>query len=196
MWKKSVRGQWYCGPLPFPSLPAPSLSFSGRFYAALHRSLLCTSRWHCAHSQQWEWTLEVCMKSMRPCFLLLRPKVLMTLLTLFFSLSLNPWHVHQESSSCHSISYTYHSSSVLPTYIDREYDLFLFSHQLMSDSFVTPWTIAHQVLLLMGFPCKNTGVSRHFLLQEIFLTWGLNPCLLNWQADSLPLSNLGSPSLT
>ena len=37
----------------------------------------------------------------------------------------------------------------------------------------------------------------HFLLQGIFLTQGLNSRLLrllHWQADSLPLSHLGSPS--
>ena len=34
----------------------------------------------------------------------------------------------------------------------------------------------------------------HFLLQEIFLTWGSNPCLLHWQVGSLPLSHLGSPT--
>ena len=33
----------------------------------------------------------------------------------------------------------------------------------------------------------------HFLLQGIFLTQGWNPHLLHWQADSLPLSQLGSP---
>ena len=33
----------------------------------------------------------------------------------------------------------------------------------------------------------------HFLLQGIFPTQGLNPYLLDWQADSLPLSHLGSP---
>ena len=33
------------------------------------------------------------------------------------------------------------------------------------------------------------------LLQGIFLTQGLNLCLLHWQADSLPLSHWGSPSL-
>ena len=33
----------------------------------------------------------------------------------------------------------------------------------------------------------------HFLLQGIFPTQGPNPCLLNWQADSLPLSHQGSP---
>ena len=45
----------------------------------------------------------------------------------------------------------------------------------------------------MGFPDKNTGESCHFLLQGIFLTQGSNPHLLHWQADSLPLSHLGSP---
>ena len=38
-----------------------------------------------------------------------------------------------------------------------------------------------------GFPGKNTGVDCHFLLQEIFLTQGLNPSLLHflhWHADS------------
>ena len=40
---------------------------------------------------------------------------------------------------------------------------------------------------------KNTGVGCHSLLQGIFLTQGSNLCLLHWQADSLPLSHLGSP---
>ena len=38
-------------------------------------------------------------------------------------------------------------------------------------------------------PGKNTGVSCHFLLQGIFLTQKLNPRLLRWQADSLPMSH-------
>ena len=42
------------------------------------------------------------------------------------------------------------------------------------------------------FPGKNIGVGCHFLLQGIFLTQGLNPSLLQWQVDSLPLSHLGS----
>ena len=42
-------------------------------------------------------------------------------------------------------------------------------------------------------PGKNTGVGCHFLLQGIFPTQGLNPRLLNWQADSLPLSHPGCP---
>ena len=46
-----------------------------------------------------------------------------------------------------------------------------------------PWT----------FP-GNTGVDCHFLLQGVFLTQGSNlhlSSLLHWQADSLPLSQLG-----
>ena len=61
---------------------------------------------------------------------------------------------------------------------------------VMSDSFVTPWTVAHQ-----RFPGKNTGVSCCFFHQGIFLTRGSNPCLLHllpWQMDSLPLTHLGS----
>ena len=43
-------------------------------------------------------------------------------------------------------------------------------------------------------PGKNTEVGCHFFLQRIFPTQGLNLCLLHWQAGSLPLSHLGSPS--
>ena len=40
----------------------------------------------------------------------------------------------------------------------------------------------------------HTGVGyQHFLPRGIFLTQGLNPGLLHWQADSLPLNHLGSP---
>ena len=53
----------------------------------------------------------------------------------------------------------------------------------MSDSFVTSQTVAHQDPLSMGFP-RNTGVGCntvgcHVLLQGIFLTQGLNLCLLH-----------------
>ena len=51
--------------------------------------------------------------------------------------------------------------------------------------FATPWTVAHQDLLSMVFfPSKNTGVGCHFLLRGIFLDKGSNRCLLHWQADS------------
>ena len=45
--------------------------------------------------------------------------------------------------------------------------------------FATPWTGAHQALLPWDFPCKNTGVGCHFLLQEIYPTQGLNLGLLH-----------------
>ena len=43
-------------------------------------------------------------------------------------------------------------------------------------------------------PGKNIGVGRHALLQGIFLTQELNPCLLcllHWQMGSLPLGPPG-----
>ena len=73
------------------------------------------------------------------------------------------------------------------------YHLLLFSHPVVSDSFVTLWAVACQTSLSMGFskqehwsglPCSPPGI---FPAQE------LNPCLLPWQADSLPLSQWGRP---
>ena len=50
-----------------------------------------------------------------------------------------------------------------------------------------------RLLCPWNFPGENTGVSTgvscHFLLQGIFPTEGLNPCLLHWQVDSLLLSH-------
>ena len=45
----------------------------------------------------------------------------------------------------------------------------------------------------MGFSRPESGVGCHFLLRGIFPIQGPNPCLLHWQEDSLPLSQLGSP---
>ena len=42
-------------------------------------------------------------------------------------------------------------------------------------------------------PGKKTGEGSHALLQGVFLTKALNPCLLYWQAGSLLLSHRGSP---
>ena len=52
-----------------------------------------------------------------------------------------------------------------------------------------------RLLWSMGFPRQEYWSGLHFLLQGIFLTQGLNPCLLHvlhWQVDSSPLSHLGS----
>ena len=51
-------------------------------------------------------------------------------------------------------------------------------------------SLASRLLRPWDFPDKNTGMGYNSLLQEIFLTQGLNPHLLHllhWQADSLPL---------
>ena len=56
------------------------------------------------------------------------------------------------------------------------------------------WTGDLHAPLSMGFAGKSTGVSCYSLLQEIFLTQGLNLCLLyllHWQAGSWPLAPPG-----
>ena len=50
-------------------------------------------------------------------------------------------------------------------------------HGLQPAKLLCPW----------AFPGKNTGVGWHFLLQGIFPTQGLNPCLLHWQKQSLQM---------
>ena len=64
----------------------------------------------------------------------------------------------------------------------------------MFDSWRTHVLLPTRLLCLWDSPGKNTGVGCHTLLQGIFLTQGLNPCLLgllHWQADSLPLAPPG-----
>ena len=48
-------------------------------------------------------------------------------------------------------------------------------HSVISNYFLTPWTVARQAPLSMEFSRKDTGVGCYFLLQGIFLTPGLNP---------------------
>ena len=70
------------------------------------------------------------------------------------------------------------------------------AQSLVSSSWQTRGLKPARLLRSWGFPGKHTKVGCHFLLQRIFLTQGANPhllCLLPGQADSLPLSHLGSP---
>ena len=73
------------------------------------------------------------------------------------------------------------------------------SHSAVSDS-LQPYGLQPATVLCPGdFPGKNTGVGCHCLLQGIFPTQGSNlhlQRLPHWQADSLPLSHLGSPLFT
>ena len=56
----------------------------------------------------------------------------------------------------------------------------------------TPWTVACQALLSVGFSKQENWSELCLLLQGIFPTQGSNPHLLRWQADSLPLHHLGN----
>ena len=61
--------------------------------------------------------------------------------------------------------------------------------------FVTPWTVAHQAPLFIGFPRQDIGVGYYFLLQGIFPTQGSNPhllCLLHCRKILYLLSHQGS----
>ena len=71
-----------------------------------------------------------------------------------------------------------------------------FSRSVMSNSYVTPWTEAHQAPLSMGFSRQEYWSGLPFLLQGVFLTPGLNPRLLHRQVDSLTLSHCKVPPPT
>ena len=65
---------------------------------------------------------------------------------------------------------------------------------VMPDS-ATPWTVAHQAPLSMGFPRQEYWSGLPFPSPEDLLDAGLNAHLLgllHWQADTLPLCHLGS----
>ena len=48
-------------------------------------------------------------------------------------------------------------------------------HSIVSDSFTTPWIVACQVPLSVGFSSKNTVMGCHVLIQGIFPIQGSNP---------------------
>ena len=66
--------------------------------------------------------------------------------------------------------------------------LLLFSHKVVSYSFATPWTVACQSPLLMGFPRHEDWSELAFPPPGIFSTQGLIPHLLHRQVEFVPLS--------
>ena len=71
-----------------------------------------------------------------------------------------------------------------------------FSHVCL---FVTPWIVAHQSFLSVGFSRQKYWSGCHALLQGIFPIPEWNPCLLpllHWPAGSLPLMPPGKPLST
>ena len=71
-------------------------------------------------------------------------------------------------------------------------DMCVLSHSVISNSLQPHALYSARLLCPWDFPGKNIGVNCHFLLQGILLTQELNPRLLHWQADYLPLCHLGS----
>ena len=62
--------------------------------------------------------------------------------------------------------------------------------------FATPWTVAYQAPLSMGFCRQEYWSGLPFLSLGFFLTQGSNPGLLHllhWQVDSFPLAWPGKP---
>ena len=64
---------------------------------------------------------------------------------------------------------------------------------VVSDTFETPWTGAHQAPLSMGLPRQEYWSVLPFPTPEYLPNPGIKR-LLHWQADSLPLHHLGSPN--
>ena len=60
---------------------------------------------------------------------------------------------------------------------------------LVTQLCLTPWTVACQAPLSMGFSRQESKVGCHFLLQGIFLTQGLNPGLLHYRQILYRLSH-------
>ena len=66
-------------------------------------------------------------------------------------------------------------------------------HSVTSNSFVTPWTVAHEAPLSMGFPRQEYWSGLPFPPPEDLLNPGIEPGSPALQADSLPLSHPGKP---
>ena len=78
-----------------------------------------------------------------------------------------------------------------------------YGYCVMSDSFATPWTVARQAPLSMGFPRREywSGLPFPFLciFPGIFWTQGSNQslsCFLHGEVDSVPLSHQESHRIT
>ena len=91
------------------------------------------------------------------------------------------------------------SHTLLPTSLafNLSQHQLLFGCSAVSDSLWPRGLQTNRLLCPWNSPGKNTGVGCHFILQGIFGTQGLNPCVLcvlHWQADYLPTEPPGSPA--
>ena len=67
--------------------------------------------------------------------------------------------------------------------------------ELCWESFVIPWTVARQVPLSKGFPRQEYWSGLPFPSPGDLLNPGIKPMTPALQADSLPLSHLGSQGI-
>ena len=74
----------------------------------------------------------------------------------------------------------------------REVQVACHGYLFMSDS-ATPWTIARQAPQSMGLSRQEHWSGLPFPPPGDLPNLGIEPCLLLWQADSLPLSHQVSP---
>ena len=72
----------------------------------------------------------------------------------------------------------------------------LFSHKIVSNSFATPWIVAHQTPLSMGFPRQEYWIELPFPSLRDLPSPEIEAEYPALQVDSLPPSHLGSPNLT
>ena len=72
------------------------------------------------------------------------------------------------------------------------YVLHMCSVAKLCPTLVTPWTVALQAPLSVEFSRQEYWSGLSFPLPGDLPNQGSNPSLLHWQADSLPLSLLGS----
>ena len=73
--------------------------------------------------------------------------------------------------------------------------MLLFRCYVMSDSFVTPWTVACQARLSVGLSRQEYGSGLPFPSPGDLPHPGIKSISPAWQLGSLPLSHQGSPSV-
>ena len=82
---------------------------------------------------------------------------------------------------CFILTWCHNQPTVESPFLTRDQTLRLWSGN--TDPKVLDYQSTDPIRLLWpwAYPCKNTGVRCHFLLQGIFPTQGLNPGILHWR---------------
>ena len=116
-----------------------------------------------------------------------------------------PWNSPGKNTGvgCHSLLQgIFLTQQLSPHTLHCKQILYLLSHLQFSSVqslsciwlMLTPLIVAHQAALSMEFSRQDTGVDSHFLLQGIFLTQGLNSCLLHCRQMFYHVSHQEDPS--